>query len=172
MEATDKKAFAETINGMAAIYSKQLSREQLTVYWNAIRDWDISAFQEAANHLMKTCEFFPKPYDFEQVRRLNRLSAYEAWNIAIAHASGGWRTSRYSGNNDVDRAIHSIGGYEALAMAPESQHQFLSKRFVDAYENLTDMAETREALPSFSENVRIGGAASMADVLKLTGGGS
>lgn len=168
METSDKPEMVRVLNGMAALYGKALSREQYEVYWLSMSDWPIDDFREAAAHLMKSCQFFPKPYDFEQLRKTFAPCPMEAWEKALRHAAGGgWRRSNLCGDDRVDRAIRAIGGFEALAMSDVSEHQWLSQKFMAAYGELSEVEDRREALPSMSERWRIGGPTSLKGVLNL-----
>ena len=87
MNQEDRKAFADIMLGLAALYDKELPPFLLDLYWGALEGWSIGEFREAAKHLSGTCTFMPKPTDFNQLRKAGRPTAGEAWARAVRHAA-------------------------------------------------------------------------------------
>lgn len=152
MRPHDRKTFLEIIVGFAEIKGKQLSAPALELFWNAMQHWSIEDFRAAANHLVGTCAYMPTPKDFEDLRRAQRPSPVEAWDLA--RRSLQWTVNGYVEAPGIDplvaKALRSIGGANALAMCDEDKLHFLERRFVQVYESLQDSNDTRQALPQIA----------------------
>lgn len=170
MTPDDKQAFAEIVTGFAELKGKSLSTAALKIYWNSMQHWEIAAFREAANQLLRTCEFMPTPKDFEDLRKAGRPTAGEAWTEVLNYVRKGfvyWDAGRPTPNAAVqkpaspltDRAVAAIGGYQAIAMSETDKTHFLERRFAEHYEAMQDADEVREALPqvAFSERPKLNG---------------
>ena len=73
MDNKDKARFLKVLNGMAEIYSKQLSNEEILLWWAALKNkWEIDDFEDAAVKLISECQFMPSPYEFDQLRKANQ----------------------------------------------------------------------------------------------------
>lgn len=144
MQSADKRKFLEIVNGMAAIKpGKPLTPAAIELFWNAMQRWSIEEFQDAANHLMRTVEFMPNPYHFEQLRRASEMTAGEAWLLAM---SGNFEPGSRTG-----RAAAVVGGHRRLVMADiERELPHLQRRFMEVYDELSDVDVTRAALPNLT----------------------
>lgn len=149
MQPTDRKKFLEIVVGFAELKGKALSAPALELYWNSMQGWSIEDFSQAAQHLVRSCEFMPTPKDFEDLKRAGNPTAAEAW--AAARKALQWTVNGYVEKPGTDplvsQALRSIGGANALAMCDESKLHFLERRFAQVYESLADSSATREALP-------------------------
>lgn len=159
MRPEDKTDFARILAGMAATHRVELSKDVYLIWWNAMSDWTLDEFRSAASHLIKTCQFMPKPYDFEQLRRAHDTTADEAWLIALGHASAGKRSP--IGEERIDNAVDVIGGYHTIGMTDLTKMAFVERRFCEAYENFRDVDDSRQALPNYSTTKRLGRSASL-----------
>jgi len=154
MNHTDKTEFARVLNGLAAFYRVDLTKEAYQMWWAAMQDWSIDSFRDAAGYLAKSCEFMPKPYDFEQLRKAGQISTHEAWATALEHAKGAYRY----GKTDpmIERTVRAMGGWQSIAMCPTEKLPFEQRRFMECYENMRDSNEVRERLPEIAApNVRM-----------------
>jgi DNA-binding Lrp family transcriptional regulator len=151
MKPTDKVDFAKVMAAMASHKGKTLSVMDHELWWGGMQDWTLADFQAAAIHLLKNAEFMPTMKSFEDLRKAGRMTAGEAWDIAVKHAS----SSAYRGGplNDakVDQCVRIIGGYEAIAQCDVSKLQFLERRFCEHYETIEDATDTRAAVPQIAE---------------------
>lgn len=150
MTEADRPHFVETLVAFAEIKGRKLSLPQVELYWRSMREWPIEAFDMAAEHLLKTSQYFPDPYAFEQLRKSTRATAGEAWKLALEHAS----SSRYRygdlGVELIDDCVHMLGGYVAIAMCDVDRVHFLERRFSEHFETKQDAVETRAALPQLA----------------------
>jgi hypothetical protein len=178
MTRDDYEAFCEIVLGFAELKGRQLSAPALELYWRAMQHWSIEEFRAAAEQLLRTCEFFPTPKDFESLRKAGRPTAAEAWLKAVEASAGAIScgrvmTVRTCGDPLIDRAVRAIGGYGAIAMCDEDKLHFLERRFAEHYESIQDAEEVRAALPqltgsdavSHSSTFRVTGPRSAKDIL-------
>lgn len=167
MKPNDKTEFVQILNGLAEIKpGKELTAEGLMVFWNAMQDWSIEDFRAAANHLAKSCEFMPNPFHFEQIKKAQEPSKHEAWQTAMARASGS-RNVQHP-DDKITKAVRMVGGYYQLGMTSYDQLAFTEKRFKDAYDSIGEVesvpqltkSEARELMGRFTDTpnglVRIG----------------
>lgn len=152
MQPTDRKKFLEIVVGFAELKGKALSAPALELYWNSMQGWSIEDFSQAAQHLVRSCEFMPTPKDFEDLKRAGNPTAAEAW--AAARKALQWTVNGYVEKPGTDplvsQALRSIGGANALAMCETGKLHFLERRFCEHYEALQDAAEVRDAVPQIA----------------------
>lgn len=152
MQPSDFQRFNAVMTGMAEMYQRELSNFLLDAYWLAMRDWMLTDFEAAAAHLMSTLKWMPKPSDFTELRRAGEPTDAEAWTTALA-ACVNWRNTEALPTGRIARAAAAVGGFQAIAMAnTERDLPFVQKRFLDAYNELSDVEPVREALPQITEH--------------------
>ena len=154
MDSSDRPEFVRVLASLAAIKRVDLTKDVYDLWWNALRCWEISDFKDAAGYLLKNCQFMPAPYDFEQLRKKGQPSAHEAWAKVMNHVEGAWRKG-VLGDVLTDRVIAMLGGYRLIALTKSDKLGFLERRFMDAYNDLSDSGGVREALPNLTEKTRI-----------------
>jgi hypothetical protein len=143
MRPGDRVEFVRVLNGLAAIKGKDLTPEALDLWWSAMSRWSIEDFKGAASHLVTACQFMPSPYDFEQLRRADELTAGEAWVAVITGQP-------LDPDSRTARAVRVVGGQQHCRMANiERDLPHIQRRFMDVYEELSDVETTREALEEF-----------------------
>lgn len=147
MKDADRTEFSKILLGFAELKGKQLSEAGVSMFWSAMQDWAIEDFRSAANVLVKSCQFFPTPKEFEDLRKASEMSAGEAWAIARDVVRRGGSSS---GDARTDAAIRVLGGYDALGRTNSDQFQFLERRFCEHYEDIGEREDVREALPNFN----------------------
>jgi hypothetical protein len=183
VKPADRPAFLEVVIGFAELKGKQLSASALQLYWRAMQHWSLEDFRSAAEQLLRTCEFMPVPKDFEDLRKAGRKTAGECWLAALdascqrvypaPRPDGSYPIGYYAntcGDETIDRVVEMIGGYETLRMCETTKLHFLERRFVEHYEELRDVVETREALPHLAceeppLRLRTGGLKSVGELL-------
>ena len=154
MDSSDRTEFVRVLNGLAAIKRVDLTEDAYELWWQSMKSWPIDGFKDAAGYLLKNCQFMPTPYDFEQLRKKNAPSAREAWATALAHAEGAWRKG-VLGDVLTDQVVETLGGYRLIALTNSDKLGFLERRFMDAYNDLSDTGGVREALPNLSKRPQL-----------------
>lgn len=161
MNDQDRSEFAKIVLGFAELKGKQLSRAAIDLYWGAMRGWELEDFRQAAEHLLRTCEFMPTPSDFEKLRRAGRVQAGEAWAQVVKYVREGWY--HWQGglptinakippppNELIARVVEVLGGYRIIAATDENKLSYLERRFCEHYDALQDANEVRMALPNLA----------------------
>lgn len=150
MLPTDKPKFVEVLMGLAAIRGKELTKEAINLWWASMSRWSIEDFTGAASHLVSASQFMPTPYDFDQLRKAGEPTASEAWTEAF-EACRDWRNPEALPNGRISRAAAAVGGFRAIAMCDtERDLPHVQRRFLEAYEELSDVESVRDALPDFT----------------------
>lgn len=144
MTPADRKEFLEIVLGFAELRGRQLSAPALELYWRAMESWPLSTFKAAAAHLVRTCEFMPTPFHFEQLRRAGEPTAAEAWEQVL-------KGEPLVGGSRTHRAAATIGGQYHVRHADlvhEVPH--LRRHFIEAYDELAEVDPVREELPAIA----------------------
>lgn len=149
MKPEDREKFAQIVLGFACLKGRNLTAPAIELFWNSMQHWSIEAFQQAANHLVRSCEFMPMPKDFEDLRKAGLPTAGEAWSKALNIARTIWN-AQSCGDPMIDRAVRAIGGYNAIAMSDVDKTQFLERRFCEHFETAQDAQNIREELPQIA----------------------
>ena len=179
MHVSDFTTFRALMTGLGKVYEREIDEPLLDAYWLALEVWSIEEFSAAAKHLMRCGRFFPRPADFEDLRRsATEHAGVEAWEVArraarSAISLGRVREDVTSGDPLIDRAVATVGGYGAIAMCESAWLHALERRFLQAYVEVREVAEIRAALPHFTERASLPqrkatGPASVAEILRPT----
>lgn len=147
--------------GFAELRGKQLSAPALELYWRALQHWELEEFLEAAEQLLRTCDWMPLPKHFEDLRKAGRPTAGEAW-LAAKSAAGtcyvggaiGYGNGGTCGDPLIDRVVRAIGGYRAIAMCDNDRLNWLEKSFIEHFESMQDAEDVREAVPMIANTFR------------------
>lgn len=147
MQESNFQRFRDLMRGMGRIFNSEPDELVLDVYWLALRSWQINDFQTAVAHLMATAKFMPRPADFTNLRNAGELTGGEAWERAVK-GSPNWRRAEDLPTGRVARAAAIVGGFRAIAMADiEFDLPHIQRRFLEAYNQLSEVEPVREALP-------------------------
>lgn len=154
----DRAEFAKVMLGMQEIYGQKLSRAAIELYWAALADWTLDAFQAAAAQLLRTSRFLPRPADFAELRKAAAgQNADTAWDELI-HAHG--ECSDAVGA----RALRSLGGWRVVGFADMDRLPWLKERFREAYGNFQATAEARVAIPGAPTRPCLDGPRSIQEI--------
>jgi hypothetical protein len=145
MQQNEFERFRDIMRGMGRMYSFDVDAVVLDAYWMALQYLQFDEFEMMASYLMGNSKFMPRPVDFKEIRKSSEHTAGEAWEIALKNCTC-WRTGNSPGGR-IDRAAGAVGGYRTIAMADtETSLPHIERRFKEAYEELSDVEESREAL--------------------------
>lgn len=152
MQPIDGDRFRNIIRGMGRMYGAEPDGLVLDAYWIALSDWNLEDFQSAAQRLMKTSKFMPRPSDWEELRRAGRMTSGEAFAKAIAWAkTGAYKHPAITPDAVmIDRVVHAMGGWSRVTTHDAENLQWLEKSFAEHYETIQDVTDTREALPQIA----------------------
>jgi hypothetical protein len=154
MQPADFTRFRNVMFGMGKLYERELDQVVLDTYWLALRDWSLEEFEACAVQLMRSARFMPRPADFNDLRKAALPTKGEAWARVLQHCKSGYRDGKGL-TPEIDRAVHALGGYRYLAMAPIDQLQWHEKRFAEHYEDMAEAEEKRDPfrLPASVRNL-------------------
>lgn len=144
MEQRDYDSFCEVLLGFAEIKSKVLSAPAVELYWRAMQPWSIEAFRTAALHLLRTCEWMPTPKHFQDLLRAGEQTAGEAWDAV--YLGRGVVTERARRAAEIASSGRKLGMLDIEREVPHVQ-----RRFLEIYNELTDVEQARTALPNLEE---------------------
>lgn len=162
MVDADKPRFLAVLNGLAAVKpGAKLTPEALDVWWTSMRNWPIDEFRAAAAQLAKSCEFFPSPYHFEQLRKAGEPTSGEVWAEVLELVRSGDYRQREHANPRVNAAVRAIGGWQAIANSNTEFTHLVEKRFAEHFEAIGDREDVREALPNLTGGPRLSGPVRM-----------
>jgi hypothetical protein len=150
MQADDFPRFRAVLAGMAKVYERELDGPLLDAYWLALRDWSLPEFEQAAGHLLANSRFMPRPAEFTELRKGQRMTPGEAWAEALDHVRKGLHHFGDKASPDVERAVAAIGGWRAVAYTPEDGLRFLEQRFAKHYAEIRDAVDVREEVPALA----------------------
>ena len=152
MLVTEGDKFRNILRGMGRMYSAEPDNLVLDAYWIALCDWEFQDFQAAAQRLMKTSKFMPRPSDFEDLRKAGRMTSGEAFAKAIGWARDG--SYKHPAKTPeailIDRVVAALGGWSAITGSDPEYVHFLEKRFSEHFDTIVDVTEIREALPQIA----------------------
>jgi hypothetical protein len=144
MQAPDRERFRAVMTGMAKVYEREIDAPLLDAYWLALREWSLDDFERAAGHLMATSKFMPRPADFNELRKAGQLTAGEAWEQVL-------KGRPLPPGGRAERAANIVGGQHQIRMADiERDLPHIQRRFMEAYNELTEVDAIREAIPQIT----------------------
>ena len=140
MEKHDLAQFSHLMLSIGKLYSKDLSRDCLEIFWSSLKTYSIQSVRLALQeHIQdkKGGRFFPTPADILlRLQGDDESKAFSAWdNVirAIAH------TGSY-GNVTFDDpltacVLREMGGWIRLCRSKESDFVFKQQQFISKYQN-------------------------------------
>lgn len=66
MQVSDNTAFRHRLEALAEVFNTKLSAARIALYFEALRDLDLSVVVAALNDAVKVCKFFPKPAELRE----------------------------------------------------------------------------------------------------------
>lgn len=136
MQQADFKRFHAVMTGMAKLYERELDNVLLDAYWLALRDWRLEDFERASGQLMRTNKFMPRPADYNELRQAATKQL----------ASEAWFTSGSSDDPRANRAMKIATQGRYVGHIPVDELPFVQRRFMEVYDELSDVDEARAAL--------------------------
>jgi len=161
MNNLNKKDFADLIAGIGEVYSKQVSKAMMTIYFDALKGFDIDQVKLGFNqHVIdpKHGSFFPKPADIIRQLQTKEIptedKALLAWNQIIREMR---RVGSYGSLKLDDRqamaAIKAVKSWKDLCAMPESGLTWVKKEFMANYSmyDHTPLDALPSSLPGLEE---------------------
>jgi hypothetical protein len=149
MRADELGAFRDFLTEALSFWGVQVSDFSLTVWWQAMRAYDIQACKQAfGRHAMNPDggQFAPKPADV--VRMLggtNQDAALVAWaKVDRAVRSVGTYSDVAFDDALIHRVLHDMGGWIALGTKTEDEWPFVAREFENRYRGYRMRSERPE----------------------------
>lgn len=137
MQATDERRFDMLLEAVYAFYGKDLSEFTVSVWWNAMRPFDLHAVKDAfGRHAANpdTGRFLPFPADILALLGGGRSIdvAQAAWS-KVNHAlrSVGPYQSVAFDDALIHRVLQDMGGWIALGYKSEHEWPFVAREFCE-----------------------------------------
>jgi hypothetical protein len=151
MNTQDFQKFHEGMVGVMSFYNKDVSQFSLDVWWNALKQFELSAITEAFNrHLMNpdSGQFQPKPADIvRMLQGSTQDSALSAWakvDKAVRHI-GTYRSVVFD-DPLIHVVLHDMGGWIAMGQKTEDEWPFVAKEFENRYRGF----KARNEVPDYN----------------------
>lgn len=138
MKASEFNDFATLINSVSDLYGKQVSDIALSLWWNALKHFDLPAIREALSAHVRNPDngqFMPKPADI--IRLLGGTttdSAMLAWSKVdkAVREVGTYRDIAFD-DSIIHRVIYDMGGWPIFGTKTEDEWPFVAREFQTRY---------------------------------------
>jgi len=161
MNDSDKKAFAELMVGNGEMYSKQVSKSLMQIYFDTLIDYSIDDLRVGfSKHSLdsKNGSFFPKPADIVRHLQTSEVNTEDramlAWNQIIREMR---RVGSYGSLKLDDKqalaAIKAVKSWKGLCAMPENSLTWAKKEFLANYAvyEHTPLEQLPSSLPGLEE---------------------
>ena len=141
MTDLDKQEFKMLMVGIGEVYSKEITKPLMKIYFSSLADYSIGQIQEGFNkHVMdsKHGTFFPKPADIVRHLKAEEPSTEQKAELAWAQVMRTIRTDGSYGSLKLDdkqalAAVKAFTSWKDLCMMPESKMTWAKKEFISMY---------------------------------------
>ena len=142
----NKKRFAEIIATLGAVFQREVEKPLVRIYWEVLSKYSDEQIEAACKAALSRCKFFPKPAEIEELIPSGVMSPPEAWGAVMEALEFG----KESADPQVNEAVRRVGGWGYLKEKTNDELQWISKRFVEHYNDLQDQNRLRiaQALPA------------------------
>lgn len=166
MQEQDKAKFQEVMLGAGEVYSREITKPLLKIYFTTLIEFSIEQVSQAFfNHMKGTdnsSTFFPKPADIvKQIRGTSddqKQSVEDRALIAWSCIQNEIRRVGSYGSLELEdkqalAAVKAIGGWHTLTMATYDEMTWKKKDFIRAYDcyERVDVEKLPESLPGIHE---------------------
>lgn len=148
MNAQDKGHFQSIMIGAGELYSKEITKPLLQIYFQALQSYTIEQVSSAFTaHMVDTKHgsFMPKPADLVRLIDKDKPNPEDkariSW-LAVRNSFSGYYPNGFKLEDAIAAAaLQSIGGRNTVGMCDNSKIGFLEKQFIDAYKALYNLDE-------------------------------
>lgn len=134
------------IQGVYDFYGRDISAFSIDVWYEAMKNFDLSAVTEAMNrHLMNpdTGQFLPKPADIvRMLQGSTQDSALQAWAKVdrAVRCIGSYQSVAFD-DPLIHRVLHEMGGWISLGQKTSEEWPFVAKEFENRYRGYRSRSE-------------------------------
>lgn len=156
MTEKDFDEFENVISGVGDLYGKKMSEWGLSIWWEALKNYDLLAIRDALSKHVRnpdTGQFMPKPADVVKMIGGSTVdSALVAWTkVDKAVRQVGTYADVVFDDPVIHRVIDDMGGWIAMGTKTESDWPFVAKEFENRYRGYS----IRGSIPEY-QNVMVG----------------
>ena len=131
---TNRKRFVEMLATLGAVFQKEVDKALTRIYWELFRKYSDEQIEAACKAALSRCKFFPKPAEIEELIPSGVMSPPAAWGAVMEALEFG----RESADPQVNEAVRRVGGWRYLREKTNDELQWISKRFVEHYQDLRE----------------------------------
>lgn len=149
MESKDKQVFVKTLTGIGELYDKKLTDTLASIYWEALKDVSLPDFLSAANRLVLTAKFFPKPVEFrsQSVPDISAQAAIAYGKLEDAfYKHGVYKSVRFD-DPVIHAVVDNLGGWITYCDTSDEDLTWYRKDFEKQYANLAPMVLSGKLRP-------------------------
>lgn len=138
MDNADRKAFAEALGDVYALYRADLSPGVMRIWWAALQAYDLPAVREAlGRHAVNpdTGQFLPKPADVVKMLGGSTLdAAMVAWSKveSAVQRCGAYATVAFD-DPLIHRVLDEMGGWVQVCKGTMKEWPFTQREFENRY---------------------------------------
>lgn len=148
MNVQDKGHFQSIMIGAGELYSKEITKPLLQIYFQALQSYTIEQVSSAFTaHMVDTKHgtFMPKPADLVRLIDKDKPNPEDkariSW-IAVANSFSGFYPDGFKLEDKIAAAaLQSIGGRSAVGRCDASKMGFLERQFIDSYKTIYNLDE-------------------------------
>ena len=157
MISDDKKEFAKLMYGLAEIYERKMTKNQLVLYFASLSEYELNKVNSAINAHVKDPDcgtFMPKPADIikqitgtaKDLKLAIESNALMQWSCVIAaiRGVGSYQTPNFK--DAITSAVVSTMNWVELCSMTTEQLKWAEKSFVRTYQDYSTLPIER--LPS------------------------
>ena len=152
MTQDDFEKFEDLLSGVGEIYGKTLSEFALSMWWGALKKYDLAAIRDAlSRHVINpdNGQFMPKPADVvRMIGGTSTDSAMIAWTKVdkAVRQVGTWQDVVFD-DPIIHRVIEEMGGWISFGKKTEDEWPFVSREFETRYRGYSSRGIVPECQP-------------------------
>ena len=153
----DAVRFAELMAVLAEVYDdgRPPNKIKTEIYFQALKQYDISTLQQAIEHIIKTRVFpsFPKPGEIvQEIESAKGDLALLAWTQVVTAIKriGPWKSVRF-GDPTIHAVVEFMGGWPAAGDWRDDELKWKQKEFERLYGVMKIRGEAVKYLPGLFE---------------------
>lgn len=151
MTEKDFDEFENVISGVGDLYGKKMSEWGLSIWWEALKNYDLLAIRDALSKHVRnpdTGQFMPKPADVVKMIGGSTVdSALIAWSkVDRAVREVGTYQDVVFDDPVIHRVIDDMGGWISLGTKTDAEWPFTAREFENRYRGYAGRGTTPEYL--------------------------
>lgn len=126
--------FAEALSAVASLFEKKLTKEQLSVFYGAVRHLSDEDFSAALTEHVMTSRWMPRPADILQILEVSAAEeALASWGFVMDAMRSLGRYRSVDFGPQANAAIEDLGGWVTLCGKGQRELDFARKDFLASF---------------------------------------